>query len=70
MLSLLSSIANTIVSLVQLVISTIDSFVNLLLEFPTYITFLSTSIGFLPDLVVPFALATISIIVVLFMIGR
>lgn len=70
MLDLLSSIANIIVSLVQLVISTINSFVNLILNIPTYITFLTSSIGFLPDIVIPFALATVALWVVLFMIGR
>lgn len=70
MLNLLSSIGNIIVSLIQLVISTINSFVNLIVNIPTYITFLTSSIGFLPDIVIPFALATVALWVVLFMIGR
>ena len=70
MIDLLSSIVGTISSLVQLVISTITSFINLIVNIPTYVTFLTNSIGFLPDLVVPFALVTISLYVVLFLIGR
>lgn len=70
MLQLLSSFADTIVSLVRLVISTLTSFTNLIANIPQYVSFLTSSIGFLPDIIVPFAIATVSILVVLFIIGR
>ena len=70
MLDLLSSFGNTLVSLITLLVSSISSFVNLISNIPTYITFLTSSIGFLPDLVIPFAIATVSLYVVLFIIGR
>lgn len=70
MLQLLSSFADTIVSLVRLVISTLTSFTNLISNIPQYVSFLTSSIGFLPDIIVPFAIATVSILVVLFIIGR
>lgn len=70
MLNILSQIVNTIIALVSFFIHTIESFINLLLHLPSYITFLTQSIGFLPALLIPFAVASISIYVVLMIVGR
>lgn len=43
---------------------------NLLNHIPTYISFLSVSIGLLPAMLIPFAIASISIYGVLFLLNR
>lgn len=70
MLNLLSQIVNTIIAIVMFFIHTVESFINLLLHLPAYITFLTQSIGLLPAMLIPFAVASISIYVVLMIVGR
>lgn len=70
MLNLLSQIANTIIAIVSFFVHSIESFINLLLHLPSYVTFLTQSIGFLPAILIPFAAASISIYIVLMIVGR
>ncbi len=70
MIKLLSSIVNTISSIVSFIVSSIQAFTNILLNIPNYLTFISTSIGFMPTIFIGFLLATISIYVVFFIIDR
>ncbi len=70
MIKLLSSIVNTISSIVSFIVSSIQAFTNILLNIPNYLTFITTSIGFMPTIFIGFLLATISIYVVFFIIDR
>lgn len=70
MLNLLSQIVNTIIAIVSFFVHSIESFINLLLHLPSYVTFLTQAIGFLPALLIPFATASISIYIVLMIVGR
>lgn len=71
MLNLLSRIADIIVQLVTYLVHSITTFVNLLSKIPTFIVFLTDSIGnFIPDIFKPFALASIAISVVYLVVGR
>ena len=70
MISLLQSIVDTVVSLVAFLLHSIESLLNLLLHIPSYVSFLTVSLGYLPSLVLPFALASVSIYVVFLVLGR
>lgn len=70
MIDLLRSIVDTISALIGFVINIVTSLINLLLHIPTYVDFLITSIGFLPTIILPFAVASISIYVVFLLLNR
>lgn len=70
MISLIQSIVDVIKSLVQFLIHSIDSFLNLLFHIPTYVSFLTVSIGYLPSIIIPFAIASVSIYVVFLILNR
>lgn len=70
MINLLQSIIDTIRNLVTFIVHFIDSLIKLFTHIPTYISFLTTSINYLPTLIMPFAIASISLYVVFLMLGR
>lgn len=70
MLNLLSRIAEVIITLVTLVINTLTSFVNLITHMGSYSTFVISTINTLPAVLIPFATASISLYIVLFILGR
>lgn len=70
MLSILESLIHTITALINFFIHAIQSLINLFIKIPTYVNFLVTSINVLPIIIIPFAMAAISIYVVLFILGR
>ena len=70
MISLLKSIVDIISSLFAFIVNTIKSLLVLLTHLPTYTDFLVSSISYLPSVVLPFALASVSIYVILFIINR
>lgn len=70
MISLLQSIVDTVISLVGFLIHTVESLVNLIAHIPSYVSFLTVSIGFLPTIVMPFAIASVSIYVVFLVLNR
>lgn len=70
MISLLQSIVDFITSVFMLIGNTFASLFNLFLHIPTYVSFLATSIGFLPQMILPFAMASISIYVVFLVLNR
>lgn len=61
MIGLLQSIVDTITSLLMFLWHTITSILALIAHLPTYLDFLVTSIGYLPDMVLPFCIAAVSI---------
>lgn len=70
MIALLSRIAEIIITLVTLIINTLTSFINLLTHMGSYSTFVISTINTLPAVLIPFATASISLYVVLFILGR
>lgn len=70
MIDLLSSIVETIGSLISFVINSISSFVSLLTHIPTYVTWLSGVFGYLPSILLPFLVASLSLFVVYLVLGR
>lgn len=70
MIKLLQSIVDTVVSLVSFVIHTVTSLLNLIAHIPSYVSFLTVSIGYLPSIIMPFAIASVSIYVVFLILNR
>lgn len=70
MLSLLRSIVEIIINLVEFVIQFITSFIDFFTHLPQYLSFLFNNITTLPSLVIPFVTASISIYIILFLLGR
>lgn len=70
MINLLRSIVDAFNALIGLILNIIGSLVNLLLHIPTYQDFLVTSISFLPEMIFPFAVASIAIYVVFLILNR
>ena len=70
MLDILRSLIDIVVNLVQFVINMITSLINFIINIPIYVNVLSSSIAYMPSVLIPFALASISVYVVLFLIDR
>lgn len=70
MINLLKTIVETITAVISFFIHTITSLFHFLQQIPTYLTFVTTSINVLPDVILPFAIAGLSISVVLFVLNR
>lgn len=70
MISLLRSIVDSITAVFRFLWHSITSLFNLIAHIPTYVDFLLTSIGFLPEIIIPFAIATVSIYVVFLFLNR
>ena len=70
MINLLKSIVDTILALITFLNNIVISFINLFTKIPTYVSFLAASINTLPTVIVPFALASISVYVVYLILGR
>lgn len=70
MITLLQSIVDTITSLIGFVIHTVESLINLIAHIPSYVSFLTVSVSYLPSLVMPFCIASISLYVVLLILNR
>lgn len=70
MINLFNNFLKGLAAVGQLLINIVTSLVNFVLNIPTYTTFLHTAITVLPDIVLPFALISITISVTLFVINR
>ena len=70
MITIFMTILNVISSLIHLVINIINGLISLIVHIPTYISFLTVTIGYLPAILIPYLVASVSIYVVLFIIGR
>lgn len=70
MIDLLRSIVDSISALFGFVANTLLSLWNLFIHIPTYVDFLLTSIGFLPQMITPFAIASVSIYVIFLVLNR
>lgn len=70
MISLFQSIVDVITSVLNFVINMFKSLLVLLSHLPTYTDFLVSSMSYLPSVVLPFALASVSVYVILFILNR
>lgn len=70
MLSGLSSLLDTLSALGSFLIHTFESLITLVTHVPQYTAFITSAITVLPSIVIPFALASISLGAVLFILGR
>lgn len=70
MINLLQSIVTIVTTVINFFIHTIESLISFFLNIPTYTAFLINSINILPSVIIPFALASISLYVMLMVIGR
>ena len=70
MLEMVSSILTFLQTVVALVMNFINGLFTLLLLIPQAVVFVTTSIGYLPTVLVVFAVAGVSICVVFHIIGR
>lgn len=70
MIEILKSIVDTIVTVVTFFIHTIESLISFFLHIPQYSAFLISSVNVLPAVIIPFAIASISLYIMLLVIGR
>lgn len=70
MINALQSIVDMIVSFGMFLGHTITSLINLVKHIPTYVSFLTVSIGYLPTMIMPFCIASVSIYVVFMIVNR
>lgn len=65
-----SQLILSVVSLIKFIIHAVTSLVQFIANLPRFITFATTSLGVLPTVLIPFALAGVSIYFVLRLINR
>lgn len=70
MINLLQSILDIVTTVITFFIHSIESLISFFINIPTYTAFLINSINILPSVVIPFAIASISLYVMLMVIGR
>ena len=70
MLNLLRSIIDTIGIVISLLISIIQSLVNFIINIPKYLQFLISLLGVAPTFVYQYAVAGLSISIILFLLNR
>lgn len=66
MFSILESIGNLIVGLVNFLINAVTSIINILGMVPQLVTFVGTMLAMLPSFVIPFITLSIAIMVIVF----
>lgn len=71
MLDILMSLLSTVSALIKLVIETVTSLLLFITKIPTFTAYLTTLIGYvIPTSILPFITLSISIYLVLFLLGR
>lgn len=70
MINLLKAIVQTMASLLIFVSHAITSLIKLFIHLPEYMAFINTSFTVLPTIVIPFALASVALYAVFFVLGR
>ena len=71
MLDILMSLLSTVSVLIKLVIETVTSLLLFITKIPTFTAYLTTLIGYvIPTAILPFITLSISIYLVLFLLGR
>ena len=70
MLGAITSFIETVSTLVNFVIMTIESLITLILNIPTYLALLINSINVLPSFLLPFGVAFLTLSVVQYVLNR
>ena len=70
MLDILNTVLTTITSLVGFVVHTITTLLSFIAHIPGYVIFLIDVVGFIPAIFLPFAVASVYIWVMRFLINR
>lgn len=70
MLNALRGIVEAISAGAQLIINIFTSLISFVIHIPQYALFVTNSLTILPNIVLPFAMASVSITIVLFLINR
>lgn len=70
MLDIFYSIIDTLTILITFIGSFFKGLVYFLFQIPNFISILTSSIGLMPSVLVPFLTVTISVYVILFILGR
>ena len=70
MLNVLRSIADVIINIAEFLISFFVSFFELIKNIPQYLSFITNNLSSLPNIVIPFATASISLYIVFLILGR
>lgn len=70
MLDILNTVLTTITSMVGFITHTITTLLSFIAHIPMYVLFITDVIGFIPAIFIPFAVASISIWVMRFLINR
>lgn len=70
MINLFNNVINTISLIITFIGHTIQSLLVIITNIPVYVNFLLTSITFMPYLVMPFIVASLALIVMLFIVNR
>lgn len=69
-LEFLWSFVEVINTIIRFVINTFTSLITLIINIPTYLTFIINSINILPSFLIPFMLAFVSLVVVQYLLNR
>lgn len=70
MLDAFRSIVDILTNLVNLLVNIVESLINLISNIPNYLNVVTGAIGWLPNVLMPFALASVSLYIVLFLLNR
>lgn len=70
MLTMLKSIVGLIVSLVEFIVNSFVSLITFITNIPTYFNFISVLLSVLPSIILPFAVAGVSLTIVAMLIRR
>ena len=70
MIGLVESLVNAVSSIFTLITNSISSLLVVIGHIPTFLTFFTTSIAYLPAMIIPFCTVTISLWVIYFVLGR
>lgn len=70
MLNILKTILDIITNLLNFGLSFISSFLMLLVNIPSYINFITSNLLILPNLLIPFITASLSLYVIFLILGR
>lgn len=70
MLDILNTVLTTITSMVGFLVHTIETLLSFILHIPQFVLFITDVIAFIPTIFIPFAVASVSIWVMRFLINR
>lgn len=70
MIELLNSIVNFLISIIIFIYHSFKAILSFLISIPQYVNFISYSIGFIPDFLLPFAIFSVYLTILLMIIKK